>query len=154
MEEIDFIGPNDKPALLAIASPEARAIAKSVLLHLGYKVHVVENHHQFATRYNQVNYLVVILEEDFDNSSIVENSSLQMIQSLPMSQRRYATFFLLGQSFQSLNTMQAFAQSVHCVLNFTELPMLAEIVQKTIAENDVFLGTFREVQRRVYQKGT
>ena len=56
-------------------------------------------------------------------------------------------------SFESLNTLQAFAQSVHCVLNFSELSMLKEVVQKTIAENDLFLSTFRDVQRRVYQKG-
>jgi hypothetical protein len=39
------------------------------------------------------------------------------------------------------------------VLNFSELSMLKEVVQKTIAENDLFLSTFRDVQRRVYQKG-
>jgi hypothetical protein len=76
-----------------------------------------------------------------------------MVQSLSMSQRRYAVFFLIGETFESLNTLQAFAQSVHCVLNFAELPMLKEVVQKTIAENDLFLSTFREAQRRVYQKG-
>jgi len=31
--------------------------------------------------------------------------------------------------------------------------MLAEVAQKTVAENDLFLNTFRDVQRRVYQKG-
>jgi hypothetical protein len=152
MEEFDFIGPNDKPALLAITEPEALKAAKTVLVGMGYKVHVVESHPQFETRYNQVNYNVVIIEENFAGGNVLENPSLQMVQALPMSQRRYATFFLIGQTFESLNTMQAFSQSVHCVLNFAELPMLKEVVQKTIAENDLFLGTFREVQRRVAQK--
>jgi hypothetical protein len=127
-------------------------VAKAALTALGYKVHGVETHPQFETRYNQVNYQVVIIEEHFAGSNLMSNASLQMIQELNMSQRRYATFFLVGQSMESLNTLQAFAQSVHCVLNFAELPMLAEVVQKTVAENDLFLGTFREAQRRDYHK--
>ena len=53
---------------------------------------------------------------------------------------------------ETLNTMQAFAQSVHCVINYSELPMFSELVQKTVAENEVFLTTYRDIQRRVYQK--
>jgi hypothetical protein len=120
---------------------------------MGYKVHVVETHPQFETRYNQVNYQVIVLEENFAGGSILDNPSLRMIQALPMNQRRYATFFLIGQTFESLNTLQAFSQSVHCVLNLAELPMLKDVAQKIIAENDLFLSTFREVQRRVYHKG-
>jgi hypothetical protein len=153
MEEFDFIGPNDQPALLAITSPEAFKEVKTAMVELGYKVHVVDTHPQFETRYNQVNYRAVVIEENFAGATLLENASLQMVQALPMNQRRYATFFLIGQTFESLNTLQAFAQSVHCVLNFAELPMLAEVAQKIIAENNLFLTTFREVQRRVYQKG-
>jgi hypothetical protein len=153
MEEFEFIGPNDNPALLAITAPEALATAKTVLAELGYKSHVVDSHPQFETRYNQINYHVVIIEENFAGGNVLENPSLRMLQALPMAQRRYSTFFLIGQTFESLNTLQAFSQSVHCVLNLAELPMLKEVVQKTIAENDMFLSTFREVQRRVYQKG-
>jgi hypothetical protein len=153
MEEFDFIGPNDHPALLGVTTPDALEIIKPILTELAYKIHVVDNHPAFETRYNQVNYEVVILEENFAGGNLLENPSLQMLQALPMSQRRHATTFLIGETFESLNTMHAFTQSVHCVLNFAELPMLMEVMQKTIAENDVFLSTFREVQRRVYQKG-
>jgi hypothetical protein len=152
MEEFDFIGPNDQPALLAITSPEALNVVKTAMVELGYKVHVVETHPQFETRYHQVNYQVVIIEENFAGGNLPDNPSLQTLQALPMSQRRYATFLLIGPTFESLNTLQAFAQSVHCVLNFSELPMLPEVLQKTIAENDLFLSTFREMQRRIYQK--
>jgi hypothetical protein len=152
MEEFDFIGPNDEPALLAISSPEALKTVKEGLVQMGYKVHVVDSHPQFETRYNQVNYKVVVIEETFAGSNVLDNASLRMIQGLPMNQRRYAVFFLIGQTFESLNTLQAFAQSVHCVLNLAELPMFTEVVQKTLGENDLFLTTFREVQRRVYQK--
>jgi hypothetical protein len=53
---------------------------------------------------------------------------------------------------ETLNTMQAFSQSVHCVINYSELQILPELVQKTVAENEMFLNTYRDTQRRVYQK--
>src|SRR5208283_3122017 len=111
MEEFEFIGPNDEPALLAITTPGPLATVKTALQQMGYKVHVVDSHPQFETRYNQLNYKVVVMEENFAGSSILDNPSLRQIQALPMSQRRYCTFFLIGETFESLNTLQAFAQS-------------------------------------------
>jgi hypothetical protein len=153
MEEFEFIGPNDKPALLGITTPEALEATKAGLSGLGYKCHVVDSHPIFETRYNQVAYQIAVIEENFAGGSILDNATLRMVQELPMAQRRNVVFFLIGQSFESLNTMQAFCRSVHCVLNFSELQMLPEVVQKTIAENDMFLRTYRDVQKRIYEKG-
>jgi hypothetical protein len=153
-EEFDFIGPNDMPALLAISTPDAQAAVKTILLEMGYKVHVVETHLQFETRYNQINYQVVVIEDIFSGSPLEDNPSLQYLQQLPMAQRRYAVIFLLGGSFETLNTLQAFSQSVHCVVNYTEIQMTGQLIQKTIAENNLFLNTFREVQHRVHQKSS
>jgi hypothetical protein len=152
-EEFDFIGPNDLPALLAVSTPDAQAAVKTILLEMGYKVHVVETHLQFETRYNQINYQVVVIEDIFAGSPQQNNPSLQFLQQLPMAQRRYACVFLLGGGFETLNTLQAFAQSVHCVVNYTEILVIGQLIQKTIAENNVFLNTFREIQHRVFQKG-
>jgi hypothetical protein len=152
MEDFDIIGPHDHPALLAISTPHLAALVKTTLTDMDYKVHVVDRPLLFETRYTQVNYEVVFIEETFAGGDALENAALTWIQNLPMSQRRHATVFLIGSGYETLNTMQAFALSVHCVINLTELPMLAELVQKTVAENDLFLGTFREAQRRMYQK--
>ena len=152
MEEFDIIGPRDQPALVAVSTPEVAGMAKAALTELGYKVHLVENHEQFDLRYNQVNYQVVIIEETFAGSDALENPTLDLVRHLPMNQRRHATFFLVGPGLETLNTMQAFSQSVHCVINYSELPMLSELIQKTVAENELFLTTYRDVQRRVHQK--
>ena len=153
-EEFDFVGPNDLPALLALSHPPALAAVKSTLVEMGYKVHVVETHLQFETRYNQINYQVVVLEDSFAGNPMEENPSLQFLQNLPMAQRRYASLFLLGGAFETLNTLQAFSQSVHCVVNYSEIPMIGQLIQKTIAENNLFLNTFREVQHSVHQKAS
>jgi hypothetical protein len=152
MEEFDIIGPSDRPALLAISTPEVIPMVKTALAELGYKVHVVDNHEQFELRFHQVAYQIVVIEETFAGSDLLENPTLRMIQVLPMNQRRHVAFFLVGPSLETLNTMQAFCHSVHCVINYSELPMLPELAQKTVAENEMFLTTYRDVQRRVYQK--
>jgi len=152
-EEFDFIGPNDLPALLAVSTHDAQAAVKTILLEMGYKVHILETHLQFETRYNQINYQVVVIEDIFAGSPQEDNPSLQFLQQLPMAQRRYANLFLLGGAFETLNTLQAFSQSVHCVVNYTETLMIGQLIQKTIAENNLFLNTFREIQHRVFQKG-
>jgi hypothetical protein len=152
MEDLDIIGPHDQPALLAISTPDLAASVKASVTGIGYKVHVVDGPLLFETRYSQVNYQVVFIEETFACGSAVENTTLAMIQNMPMNQRRHATFFLIGPSYETLDTMQAFGLSVHCVINTAEMPVLAEVVQKTVAENDVFLAAFRDAQRRSYLK--
>jgi hypothetical protein len=152
MEEFEIIGPSDQAALLAISTPEVAATVRAALTQMSYKVHAVEDYEQFDFRYNQSNYQIVVIEETFAGSDSLENPVLRMMQNLPMSRRRHATVFLVGAAMETLNTMQAFALSVHCVINYSELPMLMELLHKTVAENEMFLAAYRDIQRRLYQK--
>src|SRR5262245_34920191 len=119
--EFDFIGPNDKPALLALSTPEWLDAAKNVLMDIGYKLHAASNHDDFINRFSRLQYQVVIIEELFAAYTPQENYSLQYIQQMPMDNRRHAVFILLGSGFATLNAMQAFQQSVHAVVNRDEL---------------------------------
>ena len=135
MEEFDFIGPRDKPALLAVSEPEVIDFPRRPDRIQLERASGGKPQSQFDRRYSQVNYQVVIIEENFAGS--VHRGQFEPANGARPEherQKRYATFFLIGQSFESLNTLQAFAQSVHCVLNFAELPMLSEVLQKTVAE--------------------
>lgn len=152
MEDFDIIGPRDHPAILAISTPDLAVFVKKTLTDMDYKVHIVDRPLLFELRYGQINYEIVFVEETFAGTDPAVNPALIMVQNLPMSQRRHATVFLIGAGYETLNTMQAFALSVHCVVNLVDLPMLPELIQKTVAENELFLGAFREAQRRVYQK--
>jgi len=152
-EEFDFIAPTDKPALLAISTVEWLDLTRAALLELGYKVHVVESHAQFHSRFHQANYEVVVMEEMFGGCGPGDNASLQTLQRMSMVQRRHATVLLIGDAFETLNALQAFAQSVHCVVSYSEMPLMGQLIQKTVADNQTFLSTFRDVQQRVFQKG-
>jgi len=148
-KNFDFISTTDKPALLAFSSPEWLEQARTALTELGYKVHTAATHGDFLIRFSQIRYQVVIVEELFAANNMSENLTLQALQHMPMGQRRHATVILLGDSFQTFTPMQAFQQSVHAVINSSELFLIKQLIEKAVADNTLFLHTFREAQNRV-----
>jgi CheY-like chemotaxis protein len=146
----DFISTGDKPALIAFSTPEWLETAKTTLAELGYKVHTAATHSDFLTRFTQVQYQVVVIEELFGAHTIEENQALKALQNMPVNQRRHTTIILLGESFQTFTPMEAFKQSVHAVINTSEMFLLKQLVEKAVSDNDLFLHSFREVQNRVY----
>ena len=148
-DSFDFISTTDKPALLAFSTPEWLEAARSALTELGFKVHTAATHGDFLIRFSQIRYHVVIVEELFAANSIDENLTLKAIQQMPMNQRRHATVLLFGESFQTFTPMQAFQQSVHAVINSSELFLLKQLIEKAVADNTLFLHSFRETQTRV-----
>jgi len=150
----DFVTSEDKPALIAFSTPEWMDMTKSALQGLGYKVHTAATHSDFLIRFSQARYQVVIVEELFGAETIEENLTLKALQNMSMNQRRHATVLLIGDSFQTFTPMQAFQHSVHAVINSSELFLLNQLVEKAVADNDLFLHNFREVQNRVFASGT
>lgn len=146
--DFDFITATDKPALIALSTPELQETAKNALDQLGYKVHTAVNHGEFLHKFAQVAYQVVIIEELFSATTPEENESLIALQRMPMSLRRHSTVILFGFNMATFNPMQAYQQCVHAVVNPSEMFLLIQLVQKAVADNDLFLHTFREVQRR------
>lgn len=149
-ENFDFISTTDKPALLAFSTPEWLEAARAALNELGYKVHTAATHGDFLVRFSQVRYHVVIVEELFAANDISENLTLEALQNMPMAQRRHATVILFGHSFQTFTPMQAFQQSVHAVINPSELFLLHQLIEKAVADNEILLHSFREAQAKAF----
>ena len=147
--ETQFIGTADKPALIAFSTPDWLDAVKSALNELGYKVHTAATHSDFLARFSQVRYQVVMIEEQFAANNLDENDSVKALQNMAMNDRRHATVILLGNSFQTFAPMEAFQHSVHAVINASEIFMLKQLIEKAVAENMVFLQSYREVQGRV-----
>ena len=147
--ETQFITTADKPALIAFSTPDWLDTVKAALNELGYKVHAAVTHSDFLVRFNQVRYQVVVIEEQFAANSLNENESVKALQNMSMSDRRHATVILMGNSFQTFAPMEAFQQSVHAVINASEIFMLKQLIEKAVAENALFLQSYREVQKRV-----
>jgi hypothetical protein len=149
-DRFEFISTTDKPALLAFSTPEWLDAARTALTELGYKVHTAATHGDFLIRFSQIRYQVVIVEELFAANNLDENLTLKALREMPMSQRRHATVILFGDTFQTFTPMQAFQQSVHAVISSSELFLLKQLAEKAIADNTLFLHSFRETQARVH----
>jgi hypothetical protein len=147
--QFEFLSKSDRPALIAFSNPEWLDAVRAALLELGYKVHTAATHADFLNRFSQVRYEVVIIEECFAANNIEENHTLHALQRMPMGQRRHCTVILLGDSFQTFTPMQAFQHSVHAVISSSEIFLLKQLVEKTVADNDLFLHAYREAQHRM-----
>ncbi len=145
----DFLTTHDKPALMALSTPEWQELARAALIELGYKVHTAATHGDFITNYSQVAYQVVIIEECFAADSAPENRSLAFLQSAQMAQRRHSVIILVGDAYTSFNPLQAYQLGVHLVVNRSEMLLLIQFVQKAVADNDLFLHGYLEIQGRI-----
>jgi DNA-binding NtrC family response regulator len=145
--ELEFLTPTDKPALLGLTTPELIEAGRTALEQLGYKVHTAENHADFLSRFHGAPYQVVLIEEGFAAVSALKNESLIALQQMPMNLRRHTVVMLFGFAFTTLHPMQAFHQGVHAVLNPADGYLLIQLIQKVVAEYDIFLHQFREAKR-------
>lgn len=149
-QQFEFLAATDKPALVAFSTPEWLEEVKNAMQELGYKVHTAATHSDFLVRFAQVHYQVVIIEERFAANNLEENLTLQALQKMPMNQRRHATTILVGESFQTFTPLQAIQQSVHAVINSSELFLIKQLFEKAVTDNRMFLHSYQDVQTRLY----
>jgi hypothetical protein len=149
--DLEILSPTDRPVLLGISSPDVLDYANGVLDQMGYKVHTSSSHDEFLDRFARVQYEIVLLEDTFCGSPADQNTSLQTLQLMPMALRRHATILLLSDTFQSLDAMSAFQQSVHATVNRNDYDKLMLIIQQVVNDNTLFLNTYRDVQRNIAQ---
>ena len=100
----DFLTTTDKPALLALSTPEWQELARAALDELGYKSHLAAAHSDFITSFTQVPYQVIIIEECFAADTAPENRSLVFLQAAQMQLRRHAVVILVGDSFTEVTS--------------------------------------------------
>jgi hypothetical protein len=142
-EKMDFFELEDKTSLIC-ADPATAEFAKATLRELEFKFHVVETPELAIERIRYTDYDCILLHESFAGSSLRSNVVLNYLSALPMAQRRNSFVCLIGPSFKTFDAMQAFAQSVHMVLNPTDLPNLEPILKKGLAEYDQLYRVYKE----------
>lgn len=140
---MDFFEVGDKTSLLC-ADPNTTAAAKAAIRELGYKFHTAEAPELAIDRLRYTQYDMIILHENFAGSSLRSNAVLNYLAWLPMAQRRNSFVCLIGPSFKTLDAMQAFAQSVHLVMNPGDLPNLTAILKKGLAEFELLYRAYKD----------
>lgn len=134
----------EKAALICEDGPTLDTL-KTTLEELGFKCHTAETPERAIERSKYAQYDLITIAENFAGTSLSTNPVLRYIAPLPMSQRRNWFVVLIGDSFRTLDAMQAYAESVHLVVNTSDLSNLGPILKKGLAEFEVFYRTYRNV---------
>src|SRR5436190_9427910 len=150
-EKMDFFELGDKTSLIC-ADPNTTEAVKPTIRELGFKLHTAETPELAIERMRYTNYDCIIVHENFAGSSLRSNAVLNFLTTLPMAQRRHWFVCLVGASFKTLDAMQAFAQSVHLVMNPLDLPNLTAILRKSLAENDLLYRSYKDILTSMGEK--
>lgn len=149
--KLDFFEVGDKASLIC-ADRETTGAVERTLQELGFKFHTAETMDAAIERIRYTSYDCIILQETFSGSALRTNAALKYLAGLPMSQRRNAFVCLIGPSFETLDAMQAFAQSVHVVINPADLPNFGPIMKKSLAEFDQLYRVYKETAAALGEK--
>jgi CheY-like chemotaxis protein len=142
--KIEFFELGDKTSLVC-TNDDISGTVRNVLHDLNYKFHTAENGDEAVDRLRYTQYNCIVLSEDFCGSTLITNAVLNYLAPLPMALRRNSFVCLVGPSFKTLDAMQAFVQSVHVVVNPIDIPNLAAILRKSLAEFEQHYRTFNQV---------
>jgi hypothetical protein len=142
---LDFSEEGQRTAL--VCDNKNKDAIKSALNKLDYKVSTASSSENAINRMRFTLYDIVILNEEFDNSTPENNTVLHFLQPMPMSLRRKIFFALMGNNFRTFDNMAAFAKSANLVINIKDLPNLKNIIKKSISDNDKFYKVFKETLR-------
>jgi hypothetical protein len=147
-DKMEFFEVGDKGSLIC-ADPNTAEFAKATLRELGFKIHSVETPDLAIERIRYTTYDCILVHENFAGSSLRSNVVLNYLSSLPMAQRRSSFVCLVGPSFKTFDAMQAFAQSVHLVVNPGDLPNLEPILKKGLAEFEMLYHVYKDTMAAI-----
>lgn len=148
---MDFFELGDRTALIC-ADPALRETVKATLNELDFKVHAADSAEPAIEQIRYTYYDCIVVQENFAGSTLRSNAVMNYISPLPMAQRRNSFVCLIGTPFKTLDAMQAFAQSVHLVVNPVDLPNLTAILKKGLAEFEATYKTYRHTLEALGEK--
>ena len=141
-EEIEIYDEHDKIAL--ILDRQNDDLWTTALTELEYKLQRAKSpeHAVHKLRFNQ--YHVVVFHEKFGGTTLENSPLYEFIRDMPMDTRRKTFIALVGESFKTLDNMEALAYSVNLVINQKDFDQLETVLKKSIGENETFYKVYRE----------
>src|SRR5438128_12595845 len=111
-EQEAFFDLGDNTALVCIDHQQYQKIVVPQLIDLTYKVHLGLFEEDVVLKLQTYSYDVVVIYENFKNSTLETNPLLREIIKQPDAQRREHFVVLLSHRFATTDALRAFVQSV------------------------------------------
>jgi CheY-like chemotaxis protein len=136
-------------ALVCEDTPERQAVIKAALDAIGFTMYPAKDAAEAIERMRRDPFEVIILDEEFQGATPLDNPVLAGVRTMPMATRRYIFVALLGRQYKTFDNMMAFTRSVNIVVNLNDLPHLPAILVKGINDNNDFYRVFRTALQEV-----
>jgi CheY-like chemotaxis protein len=148
---LEFYEEGEKLALVAETDPAQVEMLKQAVEALGYRYVVAENTGEALGKMRFHLFDLVILSDGFDGIELGQSPIRQHLNRLSMSVRRRMFVALIGDTFNTIDHMMAFALSANLVINRKDLDRLTSILKIAISESQkfykVYMDTLAEIRK-------
>jgi len=139
----------ERLALVCADNGDRQAAIKTAIEQLGLGLQLAKDANEAVDVLRKNAYEVIVLDEEFQGATPLDNPVLKALAIMPITVRRYVLVALIGREVKTFDNMTAFAKSVNVVVNVSDLPQLGGILRRALAENNEFYRVYRQVLREV-----
>jgi len=144
-----FLELGDNTALVCIDHQQYQKIVVPQLIDLGYKVHLGLFEEDVFLKLQTYNYDVVVIYENFKDSTAQTNPILRELSKGPDARRREHFVVLLSHRFPTNDAMTAFVQSVDQIINVSDLANFKPVVRRGASQHRELYHSFNEMLKSV-----
>lgn len=144
----NFVEEGGKTALICESDPVIRAKIGNILEKMGYYIAESATTHDSLRDMRFHAYHLIVVNESFDAQDAGDNHVLDYIRHLPMNVRRNIFVAMLSVGIRTMDNMTAFAESVNLIINLENIDDAGAIIERGIANNEAFYGTFKDALKR------
>jgi len=133
---LEFYEEGVKLALVAENDPGQLEKLKEAIEDVGYKYVAAENTGQAISKMRFHTFKLVVISDGFDGIELAQSPVLQYLNHLSMTIRRQMFVALIGDSFNTMDHMMAYAMSANLVVGRRDIDKLTGVLKNAIADNE------------------
>ena len=135
----------DLPMALFLAPDKpGREKISNTLESLGYQVVTANSVPQALERSNLINFFSIIYHTSFEEGSLDDSTFHQFMRQMPMQQRRYIFYIIIGPQMHTLYDLQAMACSANLTVNDKDLSYIENVLHRAIPSYELMFGPMME----------
>jgi len=138
--------------MILMAEGDKRKLVDEAFSAMGFKTHFPATAAAALEEMRFVSYAGVVLHSRFEGDSLEQSTLHAHLTGLPMRQRRYILYMLIGPEFRTMYDLEALACSANTVINEEELPHLDVILKKAMHDYEIFYAPYMEALKEYGKK--
>ena len=147
--ESTFVDLGDNTALVCVDHQQYQKIIVPQLIDMTYKVHLGLFEEDVSLKIKTYNYNVVVIYENFKNTTLQTNPLLREMAKRRDDRRREHFVVLLSHKFATNDAMTAFVQSVDQIINIADLTNLKPVLRRGVAQHRELYHSFNDMVKSV-----